>query len=112
EDCLREDLKALSDLEFVDVLGADKLPASLRLRVWFTQEEKPDEYECFDITIIVVVGKILKEDPRYEAVLDTYALAGVALRDLNHMCDKIALRFDEKILSVLKKIHNSPKPGD
>jgi hypothetical protein len=107
ETCLRENLRSLGVVEFVDHPGTEKPPAQLRLRVWFTQKERPDEYECFDTTLVVMVSKILTEDPRYDAVLDTYALAGVAERDVNSMCNKIATRLDLKILSVLRKLRES-----
>lgn len=108
-DYLRENLKALGDLKFVDGLSAEKQPAKLRVRVWFTQLEEPTEYECFDTTLVVTVGKIRKDDTRYEAILDAYALAGVAVRDLERMCNKIAMRFDLKILSILRKAHQATK---
>jgi hypothetical protein len=101
EDCVRENLRALGNLEFVDSMGTEKRPPVLRLRIWFTQSERPDDYECFDTTLVVVVGNIMKENQRYEAVLDTYALAGVAERDVDDMCRKIATRFDLKIISLL-----------
>lgn len=107
KNCLLEDLRALGSVEFVGAPRRDEPPATLRLRVWFTQRLNPAENECFDTTVVVIVGKILERDPRYEAVLDTYTLSGVALRDWEGMCNKITMRFDLKILSVLKKMCES-----
>jgi hypothetical protein len=111
EDCVRENLRALGNLEFVDGTDAEKRPPVLRVRIWFTQSERPDDYECYDTTLVVVVGKVMKEHQRYEAVLDTYALAGIADRDLNDLCSKIATRFDLKIISILRQMrHQSKQP--
>jgi hypothetical protein len=109
EDCVRENLRALGNLEFVDGSGTEKRPPVLRVRIWFTQSERPDNYECFDTTLVVVVGKIMKQNQSYEAVLDTYALAGIADRDLNDMCSKIATRFDLKIISILRHMRQQSK---
>ena len=109
ENCVRENLRALGNLEFDDGMGSEKQPPVLRIRIWFTQSERPDDYECFDTTLVVAVGKIMKEDQRYEAVLDTYALAGIADRDVDDMCRKIASRFDLKILSILRHMHQPSK---
>jgi hypothetical protein len=109
EDCVRENLKALGNLEFADSTDSETRLAVLRVRIWFTQTERPDDYECFNTTVVVVVGKIMQEDPRCEAVLDTYALAGVAERDVDEMCRKIATRFDLKIISILRQIHHQSK---
>lgn len=108
-DCLKENLMALGEVEFVEAVGSEKPPAVLRLRVWFTEEQRAEGYECFDITMVVVVGKIMKTDPKYEAVLDAYALAGVKERDLEGLCNKIATRFDLKILSDLRTMRQSSK---
>lgn len=104
EGCLREDLKGLGQVEIVGVPGEGKPPATLRLRVRFTETLRPEEYECFDITVVAVVGKINKQFSQYEAVLDTYALAGIAERDLSDMCHKIVIHFDTKILSALRNM--------
>lgn len=106
-DCLKEDLMSLGEVEFVEAIGSEKPPAVLRLRVWFTEEQRAEGYECFDITMVVVVGKIMNSDPKYEVVLDAYALAGVKERDLENLCNKIATRFDLKILSILRIMHKS-----
>jgi hypothetical protein len=107
EGCLKEDLKGLGDVEQVDVQGAGKPPAVLRITVRFTETLRPEGYECYDITMVAVVGKINKENPQYEAILDTYALAGIAETDLSDMCQKIVIRFDMKILSALRKMRQS-----
>jgi len=108
-DCLREDLMALGTVKLVKGVESEIPPPVLRIRVFFTETPKVEEGECFDLTLVVVVGKIRKEDPRYEAVLDAYALAGVKERDLEGLCNKIASRFDLKILSVLRSQHQSTK---
>jgi hypothetical protein len=108
-DYLTEDLKALGEVEFVKGVGEEKHPAVLRLRVWFTETPRPEAYEGYDLTIGVVVGKIMKTHPQYEAVLDAYALAGIKERDLEGMCNKIASRLDLRVLSVLREMRKHPK---
>lgn len=103
EDWLRQDLLALGDVEVGKFLSMPKSNSALRLRVWFSQLERPALYECYDITIAVVVGKIIPDNPLAEIVIDTYSLSGVASRDLNTLCQKIATRLDVKILADLRR---------
>ncbi len=110
EDCLREDLRALGDVEFVHFLSPKKPRPSLRLRVWFSQMEKPDAYNCFDMTLAVVVGKVYQDNPLAEFVIDAYGLAGIAAQDLNALCQKIATRLDVKILAALRRMKSSSEP--
>lgn len=104
EDCLGEELRALGDVEFVKFPHGESQGAPFRLRVWFSELERPDEYECFDLTIAVVVGRIFKGMPVSEVVLDSYALAGMKFRDLSSLCTKIVGRFDVRVLSLLRKM--------
>ncbi len=107
ENWLCQDLLALGDVEVGRFLGMTKSKSALRLRVWYSQLERPDLYECFDTTVAVVVGKILQDNPLAEIVIDTYSLAGIASRDLNTMCQKIATRLDVKILAHLRRTASS-----
>lgn len=105
EDCLKRELKGLGEVEPVDFLSSEK--ATLRLRVWYSQAEGPDSGECFDTTLAVVVGKINREIPTSEIVLDAFSIAGISSRELDRMCEKIVLRLDLKILSILRNIRSS-----
>ncbi len=104
KDCLREQLHAMGDVEFVDFLSKLPTASNLRMRVWFTKLEKPDAYDCFDTTIAVVIGKIVPEHPMAEVVLDSFAVAGVADKNLFSLCEEIVERLDLKILSVLRRL--------
>lgn len=104
EDCLREELRALGDVEFVKFPHGEKQGAPFRLRVWFTELERPDQYECFDLTIAVVVERIFKGTPVTGTIIDSYALAGIKFRDLSSLCTEIVTRFDVRILSLLRKM--------
>ncbi len=103
EDYLRQDLRGLGDVEVVQFLSGEPKSA-LRLRVWFSELEKPDPYDCFNITIAVVVGKISGQNRLAETVIDCYALAGVTERDLMALSQQIATRLDVKILAGLRKM--------
>jgi hypothetical protein len=109
QDWLRQDLMALGDVEVGRFLSATKSNSAIRLRVWFSQLEKPALYECYDITIAVVVGKIVPDNPLAEIVIDAYSLSGVASRDLNSLCQKIAARLDLKILADLRRTASSSR---
>ena len=73
------------------------------MRVWFTKQEKPDPYNCFDMSVAVVIGKVDPEDPMKEIVIDSFALAGIANDNLFALCEKIIERLDLRILSQLRK---------
>lgn len=103
KDCLRQQLRALGDVQFVDFLSSLPAASSLRMRVWFTKLEKPDPYNCFDMTVAVVIGKVDPEDPMKEIVIDSFALAGIANDNLFALCEKIVERLDLRILSQLRK---------
>lgn len=108
-DCLKENLSALGEVKFVEGSETEKSHPDLRLRVWFTEVQRPEGYEGFDMTVAVVVGKIMKGHPEYEAVLDAYSLAGIEERDLERLCNDIAVRLDLKVLSVLRAMRKHPK---
>jgi hypothetical protein len=104
KDCLREQLHALGDVEFVDFLSKLPTASTLRMRVWFTKLEKPDPYDCFDTTIAVVIGRIVPEQPMTEVVLDSFAVAGIADGNLFSLCQSIVERLDLQVLSVLRRM--------
>lgn len=103
KDCLRQQLHALGDVQFVDFLSTLPTASALRMRVWFTKQEKPDPYNCFDITAAVVIGKIDPDNPMKEIVIDSFAVAGIADDNLFALCEKIVERLDLRILSQLRK---------
>ncbi len=106
EDYLKEDLQALGDVEFVKALDQEKPPAMLRLRVWFS---KLDMISCFDLNLGVSVGKLDREKPAAEVVLDTYGLAGIEEREIELLCQTVVTRLDLKILSSLRRMKASSK---
>ena len=112
ESCLRENLKGLGDVRFVPAQSGGEHPAELRLRVWFSYTPKPDYYECFDTTIAAVVGRIRQDNPQEETVLDAFAVAGVAMKDLNLLCSQISSRLDVNVLSALRKARKKPLSGE
>jgi hypothetical protein len=106
ENYLQQDLQALGDVEFVDALDQKKPPAMLRLRVWFSKLEM---VSCFDMNLGVAVGKIDREKPAAELVLDTYGLAGIEEREIELLCQAIVTRLDLKILSSLRRMKTPSK---
>ncbi|AFM27967.1 hypothetical protein [Desulfomonile tiedjei] len=105
EDCLKENLRGLARTEPVGFVSSEN--ALLRIRVWFTQPEGPEAGECYDTTFAVVVGKIDHAHPLSEIVLDAYSFAGIYERQLYQICEKIILRLDLKVLSVLRSIESA-----
>ncbi len=55
------------------------------------------------MTLAVVVGKVYQDNPLAEYIIDAYGLAGVALQDMEALCQKIATRLDVKILAGLRR---------
>ena len=104
EQCLKEYLRGVAQTESITFLSSEE--PLLRLRVWFTQPEGPEAGECYDTTFAVVVGKVDRKSPLSEIVLDAYSFAGIYERELNRICEKIVLRLDLKILSILRRIQS------
>ncbi len=107
ENYLGQDLGALGDVECVNFLSARTPRPSLRLRVWFSQLERPIPNDCFNMTLAVVVGKVNQDNPLAEYVIDAYGLAGIAPQDVGSLCQKIATRLDVNILARLRRMNSS-----
>ncbi|MBI5568930.1 MAG: hypothetical protein HY914_03205 [Desulfomonile tiedjei] len=108
ETCLKENLRGLGDVRFVPAASGGDQPALLRLRVWFSYTPKPDYYECFDLTVAAVIGRIRPDNPQEETVLDAFAVAGVAMKDLNLLCEQISSRLNLNVLTALRKAGKKP----
>ena len=80
--------------------------------MWFSYTPKPDYYECFDTTVAAVIGRIRQDNPQEETVLDAFAVAGVALKDLNLLCSQISSRLDVNVLSALRKARKKTPSGE
>ncbi len=106
ENFLRDQLHALGDVEVVNALDQKKPLGRLRLRVRYS---KLRVIGCYDTLLGVVVGKIYRERPADELVLDVYGLAGIEGRELPLMCQKIVTRLDLNILSALRRMRSSSK---
>ncbi len=105
--CLRQDLEALGDVKFVPFLSSRTPRPCLRLRVWFSQKERMEEYQCYDTTLAVVLSKVNQDNPLAEYIIDAYALAGIAPQDLNALSQEIATRLNVKMLSALRRMNQA-----